>query len=290
MLQKYCDYLSAVLRLSPLSVTVYVDDFVKYQAYVEQNNLLFETVTGEDIQRFFNEREKKRKLSPSTHVRMISALTHLYNYLLTIGTIKTSPLDTVTKPIRFYKVQRMYSISELQKLIEVPNIKTDIGIRDRCVLELFYATGIRLQELVSLRLFDIDFSDKILFIRGKGNRERLMPLTEPAMTWLNKYLLVRGNFIKKEPPENLFLSRYGTALSSASVYSLVKRHAKRAGLTDFSPHTFRHAYATHLLHNGANLLVLQSLLGHEQLGTTQIYTHIDDNHLEKVHKAHFPRA
>ncbi len=292
MLQKYTDYLSVVLRLAPLSVKVYVEDFTKFDEFVTERSLTFETVTKKDIEVFLAQRESKRKLSPATHIRMLSALTHLYSYLITVGVVLTSPVENIPKPKRFPKNHRVYSRSEIKQLIETPKTTRMCGVRDRAIFELFYATGMRRSELASLRIFDIDFMDKSVYIhQGKGNKERLMPLTEPAVIWINKYLDIRPKFLKdKSAIDSLFLSSYGNSLSAASIYELVKRHARTAGLSnDFSPHTFRHAFATHLLHNGADILVVKELLGHDSMTTTQIYTHIETEQLEKIYREYFPR-
>ncbi len=238
MLQKYSYYLSMVLRLSPLSAQAYVQDFQQFSAFVEANNLTLTTVKTEDIQRFFDKRDEVRKLAPATHIRMLQALTHLYNYFLTAGEIDISPTEAIVRPKTFPKIHRTYSQRDLNSLINIPKTKTVLGTRDRCIFELFYATGIRLQELSSLRILDIDLFEKVIFIRGKGSRERLLPLTSHAITWLENYMSVRHQLIKKNrltPPDTLFLTKTGHTMSSTDVYKMTKRHAEKASLPFFSP-------------------------------------------------------
>lgn len=290
MIEKYRLYLSAVLRLADGTVDVYARHVLRFLRFTAENHIELTDVQGKDVLRFMADRESINSLSATTHILTLVAISHLFNYLLTVGDVEQSPTERIPRPKKFPKIHRCWNVQAVKKIIETPNLNTVLGTRDRCIFELLYATGIRRQELVSLRVFDIDFKEKVVFIRGKGNRERLLPITLNSLYWLEKYREVRVKLCRDRPPDSLFISQFGTALSYASVYKLTKRHARKAGFPDFSPHAFRHAFATHLLHNGANLMMVKLLLGHEQIDTTQIYTHLEDDRLEKIHQQYFPRA
>ncbi len=290
MIQKYRNYLSVVLRLADSTVNVYTNDIIRFLRFTTTNHLELADVQKKHILRFMSIRDSNHKLSAATHIQMLAAITHLYNYLLTIGIVKHSPTEFVPRPKKFPKIYRCWSEKAIQQIIETPDLKKTLGIRDRCIFELFYATGIRRQELVSLRVFDVELTEKVIFIRGKGNRERLLPLTQQALYWLERYYDIRPKLCKTQPPDSLFVSQNGTPLCYVSVYKLTKRHARKAGFPDFSPHSFRHAFASHLLHNGANLMMVKVLLGHEQIAATQIYTHLENAQLEQIHREYFPRA
>lgn len=191
MIQKYRNYLSAVLRLADSTVDVYINNINRFTLYVARNSIEIHAVQRKDILRFMAERDGQQELSASTHIQMLAAITHLYNYLLTASVVEYSPTEFIKRPKSIPKIHRCWSEKSIQQIIESPSLNKNIGIRDRCFFELFYATGIRRQELVSLRVFDVDLTEKVVFIRGKGNRERMLPITLNALYWLEKYAKVR---------------------------------------------------------------------------------------------------
>jgi len=176
--------------------------------------------------------------------------------------------------------------------LAAPDITSDIGLRDRTMLELMYATGVRVSELISITLPRVNLRQCVIRVFGKGNKERIIPLGEEAVDWLERYLgEARAALLKERPCDAVFVTRRGSAMTRQAFWYLIKRYARDAGIDKaLSPHTLRHAFATHLLNHGADLRVLQMLLGHSDLSTTQIYTHVAGERLKELHAAHHPRG
>jgi integrase/recombinase XerD len=204
------------------------------------------------------------------------------------GHIKWHPADDLDTPQRFNYLPKFLTEEEINRLLAAPDIATEEGIRDRAMLEIMYATGLRVSELVALKHDDVDLLAGLVVCHGKGNKQRRVPLGKSAIHWLQQYSAVKAGYGKPSTP-NIFLNR-GRPFTRQLAWSMIKRHAKKAGIKGVSPHTLRHSFATHLLQHGADSRSVQALLGHSDISTTQIYTHITDLHLRAAYNRHHPRA
>ena len=204
------------------------------------------------------------------------------------GHIKSHPAEDLDTPQRFSYLPKFLTEDEINRLLATPDVSTAEGIRDRAVLEIMYATGLRVSELVELKSTDVDLLAGLLVCHGKGNKERRVPLGKSAIHWLQQYSAAKAGYGKQTAP-NVFLHR-GRPFTRHFAWSMIKRHAEKAGIKDVSPHTLRHSFATHLLQHGADSRSVQALLGHSDISTTQIYTHITDVHLRTAYNRHHPRA
>ncbi len=231
--------------------------------------------------------------SPKTQARKLSSIRSFFKFLVREGVITKNPALSIQFPKEKAYLPRFLSIEEVNRLLNAPDQKTPIGMRDRAILELLYGTGIRVSELVELRLQQIRFSSGHVVVHGKGSKERIVPLGEYAIEALGIYLndgrprLVKGAI----GIDYVFVNKNGRKLTRLGVWKLLKKYALRAGIsTDISPHVLRHTFATHLLRHGADLRVVQELLGHSSISSTQVYTHTALDHLKEVHQKFHPRA
>jgi integrase/recombinase XerD len=208
------------------------------------------------------------------------------------GRLKQDPTQNIDSPRLGRPLPKSLTEEEVENLLNAPDTSTRIGMRDRTMLEVLYATGLRVTELVSLRLDQVNLRQGVIRVIGKGNKERLVPMGEIAHDWLSRYLSqVRPNFFKDKPDATLFPSNRGTVMSRQTFWYAIKRHALVSGINKpLSPHVLRHAFATHLINHGADLRVVQMLLGHSDISTTQIYTHVAKERLKDLHSKHHPRG
>lgn len=235
---------------------------------------------------------KKRKISPRSRARLLSSLRLFYAYLLREKKIEVDPVALIDAPKLGRSLPKTLTEEDVESLLMAPDTSTLLGLRDRVLFEVLYATGLRVSELVGLQLTQINLQQGVLRVTGKGNKERLVPLGEEAVNWLEKYLLnTRSDLLKGQVTDALFVTRRGTAMTRQAFWYLIKRYAFQAHIaSEISPHTLRHAFATHLLNHGADLRVVQMLLGHSDLSTTQIYTHVANERLKSLHSQHHPRG
>lgn len=233
-----------------------------------------------------------RHSQPATQRRVLASLRRFFRALQEDSPEKSDPTRRLVPPTRSERFPRTLSESQVESLLAAPDIDSPFGLRDRAMLETVYASGLRVSELVNLRLFEVDFTQGLVRVLGKGSRERLVPLGELALDWVQRYLREARPILAKQPCEYVFLARHGSAMTRQMFWTSIKQHALSAGIaTDsLSPHTLRHAFATHLLNHGADLRVVQLLLGHADISTTQIYTHVARERLRQLHQAHHPRA
>jgi integrase/recombinase XerC len=228
--------------------------------------------------------------------RKLAALRTFFQFLVREGMLEMNPAKLVSTPRLEKKLPKHLSIEEAVKFIESPNLETDLGKRDRAILELMYATGVRVAELTKLNLGHIDFRNRLIRVIGKRRKERIVPFGEPALEALKNYLEIRDGFLEAAPiserePEALFLNYQGTRITTRSVGRMVEKYIREcAGRYDISPHALRHSFATHLLDSGADLRDIQELLGHARLSTTQIYTHVSMEKLIEVYDKAHPKA
>jgi len=228
----------------------------------------------------------------SSSSRILSTLRRFYRYQVRENTMQHDPCAQVMSPKIGRALPKAMSEEQVEALLDAPDTNTPIGLRDRAMLETLYATGLRVSELVELKVAEANLLVGVLRIMGKGSKERLVPIGEQATEWIEKYLKVaRADLMKQKVSDSIFVTARGTGMTRQAFWYLIKKHALVAGIDDkLSPHTLRHAFATHLLNHGADLRSIQMLLGHSDLSTTQIYTHIARQRLQSMHEEHHPRG
>lgn len=230
--------------------------------------------------------------SARSTARRLSSLRRFFQYLSREAYIRHDPTLNIESPRLGRSLPRSLTEEEVERLLDAPDPSSRTGLRDRAMLEVLYATGLRVTELVSLRLDQLNVRQGVLRVVGKGNKERLVPLGEVALDWLEKYMReARADFFKGQPDATLFPSNRGCMMTRQTFWHAIKRYAVKAGINKaLSPHVLRHAFATHLLNHGADLRVVQMLLGHSDISTTQIYTHVARERLKDLHSRHHPRG
>ena len=230
--------------------------------------------------------------SPRSTARFLSCARGFYHYLLREGRITLDPTLDVESPRLGRPLPKALSEVEVDRLLQAPDLEQALELRDRTMLELLYACGLRVTELTSLQMVQLSMNQGVVRVFGKGSKERLVPVGEEALRWIQRYLAgPRGELLKGIPSEVLFPSRRGTQMTRQTFWYRIKIYAQRAGIKKhLSPHTLRHAFATHLLNHGADLRVVQMLLGHSDLSTTQIYTHVAQQRMQELHEQHHPRG
>jgi integrase/recombinase XerD len=229
---------------------------------------------------------------PRSTARLLSALRHFYRYQVREGRLSVDPSVQIAAPRLSRDLPHTLTEAEVETLLMAPDIQTELGLRDRAMLEVLYACGLRVSELVRLRLDQINLRMSCLRVLGKGSKERLVPLGEQASEWLHQYLCIaRPILLQNRPSVDVFITQRGKAMTRQAFWYLIKRYAIDAGINKpLSPHILRHAFATHLVNHGADLRVVQLLLGHSDLSTTQIYTHVARERLKELHANHHPRG
>ena len=234
-----------------------------------------------------------RRTRASSQSRYLSTLRRFYRWQLARGRIAADPTLKLANPTRPARLPKVMSEKQVDNLLAAPDLASALGLRDRAMLETLYATGLRVSELVNLKLHEIGFNEGVLRAFGKGSKERLVPLGELAIDWLGRYLNeARPEILKGRQSDALFVTARGGAMTRQAFWQLIKRYAALAGIAPdkLSPHVLRHAFATHLLNHGADLRVVQLLLGHADISTTQIYTHVARERLKTLHALHHPRG
>jgi len=225
--------------------------------------------------------------------RLMATLRRCYRWLLDQGRLQVDPLLNIDKPPTISRFPKTLSEKQVEDLLGAPDLATPLGLRDRAMFELLYATGLRVSELVGVRLFEVSLNDNVVRVMGKGSKERLVPLGQVAAEWLQRYLAAaRGELLKQHVSDAVFVTARGGAMTRQMFWNLAKKYALQAGIPPqrISPHVLRHAFATHLLNHGADLRVVQLLLGHADISTTQVYTHVARERLKQLHRLHHPRG
>ena len=235
---------------------------------------------------------KDEGLSPRTISRKLSSLKSFYKFMQEEYGMKSTPLEVITSPKRSFQLPKVLSVEEVERLLDAPDTSKPMGIRDRAMLELAYGSGLRASEIISLKLQDLDMENSFLKVFGKGRKERVVPIGEVAQEWLSTYITsARSKILGKRMSFYLFVGRKGQGLTRQRLWQILKQYAMLAGLgSDVSPHILRHSFATHLLQGGADLRTVQMLLGHSNIATTQIYTHLDLAHIRQAHRQFHPRG
>ncbi|MFT5657668.1 MAG: integrase/recombinase XerD [Gammaproteobacteria bacterium] len=278
--------------LATLTLAAYQQDLKQFSIWLADSNKKLQTAQQADIQSFLAYRFDSGACSRS-NARLLSTLKQYYRHLVRSGERKDNPSALISAPKIHKLLPNTLTEASVNRLLETPDIDSSFGLRDRCMLEVMYSSGLRVTELVSLALNQINTNLGLIRLTGKGNKERVIPVGEEALHWLALYLkqsrplLVRQNVSS----DALFLSSRGSAITRQAFWQNIKKHLLVSGIkTDYSPHSLRHAFATHLLNHGADLRTVQMLLGHSSLSTTQIYTHIAQARLQSMHAIHHPRG
>ncbi|MBE0477574.1 site-specific tyrosine recombinase XerD [Candidatus Aerophobetes bacterium] len=280
----FLDYLSVERGLSPNTLISYRMDLKQFEKWLPCDISEVSTSLIGEYASFL----KSKGLSISSISRKLSATRMFYRFLLAEGVVLENPAQDVFSPRRGRKIPAYLSLKEVGNLLNAPPINSKLGLRDKAFLECLYATGIRISELVGLKRRDLNFTSGWLKVKGKGSRERMVPLGREAIKWMSRYLREKGEESRDSP---FFCNRYGEIISRQACWKIVKKYARKAGINKvISPHTLRHSFATHLISRDADLRSVQELLGHVNISTTQIYTHITQERLRKVYKKFHPRA
>ncbi len=290
-IERFLDYLSLERGLSKNTLLAYARDLNKFTAFLKRRHILFfKDIKKSDITNFMFY-QKDRGLSANSLARGLAATKVFFRFLTREGLLKTDIASLVETPKLWKNLPEVISLHEVDKLLNSPNLKNWMGIRDKACLELMYATGLRASEVVSLNVRDVNFDLGILKCIGKGSKERIVPLGKAAKTAIKRYIdKVRPKLIKIGSERGLFLTRLGRKMSRQMLWKIIKRYAKKSRINkDIKPHTLRHSFATHLLEGGADLRVVQEMLGHANISTTQVYTHINRERLKSIHRKFHPR-
>lgn len=281
-------YLRYERQLSENSTSAYLIDGGDLLAYLEEEKKSITTFTYEEMMEFVI-RLYEKGLSPRSVARKISGLRGFFLFLLRMEIISENPLELMETPRYLKKLPTYLSVEEIEAMIS-PSQECFQEVRDSCIIEFLYSCGLRVSELSHLKLHDIIKGERLLRVVGKGNKERLIPIGNRAMCWLERYLPYRAALLAgKRTRDEVFLSRLARPLSRISIWNIVKQRALRTNITkNISPHTLRHSFATHLVTEGADLRGVQELLGHADIATTQIYTHVSQTYLQRIHQTYHP--
>jgi integrase/recombinase XerD len=283
VIKEFLIYLQVEKGLARHSLESYKRDLDRLHAWSISNSKAIAELTRADLRKWTRE-----GLAPASIARAVSAARGFFKFLMLDGHIKSHPAEDLDTPQRFNYLPKFLTEDEINRLFAAPNVATEEGIRDRTMLEIMYAAGLRVSELVSLKHDDVDLLAGLIVCHGKGSKERRVPLGKSAIHWLQQYAAVKAGYGKSSLPY-VFLHR-GRQFTRQLAWSIIKRRAEAAGIKSVSPHTLRHSFATHLLQHGADSRSVQALLGHSDISTTQIYTHITDQHLRSAYDRHHPRA
>ena len=287
MVKDFLTYLQVEKGLARHTLESYRRDLDRLQSWANKNGKQVSDLTRADLRKWIASLSREG-LAPTSIARAVSATRGFFKFLMLDGHIKSHPAEDLDTPQRFAYLPKFLTEDEINRLLAAPDISTEEGIRDRAVLEIMYATGLRVSELVNLRQTDVDLMTGLVTCHGKGNKERRVPLGKSAIHWLQQYAAVKAGYGKQSFP-NVFLHR-GRPFTRQLAWSMIKNHAEKIGIKKVSPHTLRHSFATHLLQHGADSRSVQALLGHSDISTTQVYTHITDMHLRAAYDRHHPRS
>lgn len=293
LIEQFLDALWMEHGLSQNTLAAYRNDLASLGQWLNSQHSELENAQQGELQGFlayrFSQGSKNRSAA-----RLLSSMRRFYAWLLRERRIQLDPVALIEAPKPEQPLPRSLSEAQVEALLQAPDTSQILGVRDRAMLEMLYATGLRVSELIGLQFSQVSIDPGVIRVIGKGNKERLVPLGEEAVDWLQNYMgSARADLIARHPPCNtLFITNRGRGMSRQAFWYLLKRYALQAGINPevLSPHTLRHAFATHLLNHGADLRVVQMLLGHSDISTTQIYTHVAQQRLQDIYQQHHPRA
>lgn len=290
---EFLTVLKLELNLSDNTVNSYKIDITKLLSYCNEigindlDNIYYSEITDYLV------KQKNEGISSSTSARYISAFKSFFNYLHQNKYIRQNPSERLKSNRRYRKLPVVLTINEIDEIFAIPDISDKLGLRDRAMLEVLYSSGLRVSELINLKISDLFLADEVIRVLGKGNKQRIVPIGSSAINWLNKYFLNSRIFLeKKDKSKNIvFLNNRGTGLTRMGVWKIILYYTNEAKIIkEVHPHTFRHSFATHLVEGGADLRAVQEMLGHADISTTQIYTHIDRDYIKQMHREYHPRG
>ncbi len=292
VIERFADALWMERGLSQNTLSAYQSDLNKFASWLDANTPRSLLQAGRDDLLAYLADQYERSQQARSTARLLSCLRQFYQHALREGWIEIDPSSRIDAPKLGRSLPKSLTEEEVESLLAAPDLDSPEGFRDRAMLELLYATGLRVSELVGLRLEQVGLAQGVLRVVGKGDKERLVPLGEDAVYWLERFIKeVRYDILKERFCSEIFPTRRGAGMTRQAFWYRIKKHALTAGITKhLSPHTLRHAFATHLLNHGADLRVVQMLLGHSDLSTTQIYTHVAQERLKTLHATHHPRG
>jgi len=288
LIREYLSYCRVEKGLAANSIESYGTDLERLSAWYIKNNLDPLTLTRQDLLELLIDLGAE-KLSVNSKRRLISAVRGFYKFLMFEGHVTKNPAEDLVSPQKGVYLPRFLNRTEIEMLLAAPDTSTPTGLRDRAILELMYASGLRVSEAANLKINDVDIDSGIVTTTGKGNKTRRVPVGSSAIEWLKSYLAIRKK-IENIGTENIFVNLNGTAINRQSIYLSITEYADKCGLEGVSPHTLRHSFATHLVQNNADIRSVQQMLGHADISTTQIYTHITSTQLKRNYERFHPRA
>lgn len=291
LIETFIDALWMEQGLSDNTLAAYRSDLVHLQQWLGRRDIDVLAASSSDLTGYLSDR-MQRGSSARSAARLLSSMKRFYAHQLREGRIDSDPCVVIEAPRLGRPLPVSLSESEVESLLQAPDTAQPLGHRDRCMLELLYATGLRVSELVNLTLHEVNLRQGVVRVTGKGNKDRLVPMGEEALQWLEDFIRQpRPEILNGRECDSVFPTRRGSAMTRQAFWLLIKRYAVKAGIRKtLSPHTLRHAFATHLLNHGADLRVVQMLLGHSDLSTTQIYTHVAQTRLKDLHGRFHPRG
>ena len=293
LLERFIDHLWMEHGLAENTLNAYRNDLSDLSLWLGNKDMHFCAAEAPDLQEYLASRFKSGQKTRSA-ARLLSSLRRFYSYLLRERLIAENSTALLESPRATQLLPNTLNEGQVECLLNAPDVSTNLGMRDRAMLELLYATGLRVTELITLNLSQISVEPGVLRVIGKGDKERLVPVGEVALEWIQRYLVESRVWLLqgKASSKTIFVTRRGGAMTRQAFWYMIKRYAVKSGISPdtLSPHTLRHAFATHLLNHGADLRVVQMLLGHSDISTTQIYTHVADQRLRELYNNHHPRA
>lgn len=292
-IREYLATLKLERNLSENTISSYKNDLNSLLGFIKDSGIIDPShITSKKLNDFFG-LLSKIGLSSRSAARYYSSLKGFFGYLLSNGYIEINPMEKISAPKVTKGLPNVLNINEIEGILSRPDTNKKLGLRDKALLETFYACGLRVSELINLKISDLFLGEEMIRVFGKGSKERFVPIGSSAINWIEEYLKNSRPLIEKRAKSQhiLFLNSRGTKLSRMGVWKIVDKYAKMAGIKkEVHPHTFRHSFATHLLEGGADLRAVQEMLGHVDISTTQIYTHIDRDYIKQVHRDYHPRG
>ena len=286
--REYLSYCRVEKGLAANSIESYRNDLTRLSEWAEKNDLDLISLTRPDLREWLIDLGAE-KLSENSKRRLISAVRGFYKFLMFDGHLTKNPAEDLVAPQKGVYLPRFLNQTEIEILLAAPDTSTEDGLRDRAMLELMYASGLRVSEAVNLKTNDIDIDSGIVTTTGKGSKTRRVPVGSSAVEWLKSYLAVRRKKANIEI-DNIFVNKNGVPLNRQIIHKMISEYARKCGLEGVSPHTLRHSFATHLVQNNADIRSVQQMLGHADISTTQIYTHITNAQLKKNYNRFHPRS
>jgi len=289
-IKNFLNYLTAEKGLAKNTIDAYSSDLKNLSLYLRKLSKTSETLTHKDLTEYLWQR-KLSGLCPRSIYRLMETLRHFFKFLAAEGVITSNPSSNLLAPKIPSKLPNKLSIEEVERLLNIFCDEKELSVRNRAMLELMYASGLRVSELVGLDVNNLDTNLGFLRVVGKGNKERIIPVGETALYWVAKYMIFRDKKKNASTERGLFLSKFCKKISRIEFWRQLKNAAKKADIQkNITPHTLRHSFASHMLAGGADLRYVQEMLGHSSITTTQIYTHIDKDHIKELHKKFHPRG